>query len=80
MNTPPRSPGSWDDQVTMADDFDAPLPSDILDGFLGIDDQLQDHDSRSVLLRQAGSLANDHTLMELQAEIDLNRHSSGELG
>jgi hypothetical protein len=44
MNTPPRSPGSWDDQVTMADDFDAPLPSDILDGFLGIDDQLQDHD------------------------------------
>jgi hypothetical protein len=77
MNTPPRSPGSWDDQVTMADDFDAPLPSDILDGFLGIDDRLQDHDSRSVLLRQAGSLASDHTLVELQAEIDLNRRSYG---
>jgi hypothetical protein len=77
MNTPSRFPGSWKDQVTMADDFDAPLPSDILDGFLGIDDRLQDHDSRSVLLRQAGSLANDHTLMELQTEIDLNRRSSG---
>ena len=60
----------------MADDFDNPLPSELLNGFLGIDDLLQDRDSRSILLRQAGSLASDGTLIELQAEIDLARRDS----
>jgi prevent-host-death family protein len=32
----PRSPGFWKGQVTMADDFDDPLPPEILEGFLGV--------------------------------------------
>jgi prevent-host-death family protein len=31
----PRSPGYWQGQVTMADDFDDPLPPEILAGFTG---------------------------------------------
>ncbi len=31
----PRSPGFWKGQVTMANDFDDPLPPEILDNFLG---------------------------------------------
>jgi prevent-host-death family protein len=34
----PRSPGIWKGRVTMADDFDDPLPTDILNGFLGVND------------------------------------------
>ncbi len=34
----PRSPGIWKGKVTMADDFDDPLPPEILNGFLGIDE------------------------------------------
>lgn len=34
----PRSPGIWKGRVIMADDFDDPLPPDILNGFLGVDD------------------------------------------
>jgi hypothetical protein len=41
-----------------------------------IDDWLKTRNSRSVLLRQAGSLAHDSTLVELQAEIDLARRNS----
>jgi prevent-host-death family protein len=35
----PRTPGYWKDRVKIADDFDAPLPADILAGFLGMDDE-----------------------------------------
>jgi prevent-host-death family protein len=35
----PRIPGYWKDRVKMADDFDAPLPAEILAGFLGMDDE-----------------------------------------
>jgi prevent-host-death family protein len=35
----PRSPGYWQGQVTIADDFDDPLPPEILAGFTG-DDEL----------------------------------------
>jgi prevent-host-death family protein len=35
----PRTPGYWKDRVKMADDFDAPLPAEILAGFLGMDDE-----------------------------------------
>jgi prevent-host-death family protein len=31
----PRTPGLWKGRVTMAEDFDEPLPPEILDGFLG---------------------------------------------
>jgi prevent-host-death family protein len=34
----PRSPGIWKGKVTMADDFDEPLPPEILNGFLGVDE------------------------------------------
>ena len=34
---PPRQPGGWEGQVTIADDFDAPLPDDVLRGFEGRD-------------------------------------------
>jgi prevent-host-death family protein len=29
----PRQPGGWEGRVTIADDFDEPLPADILAGF-----------------------------------------------
>jgi prevent-host-death family protein len=35
----PRTPGYWNGKVKMADDFDAPLPPEILAGFLGMDDE-----------------------------------------
>ncbi|MBE9009724.1 helix-turn-helix domain-containing protein [Pseudanabaenaceae cyanobacterium LEGE 13415] len=38
-----------------------------------IDDWLQNRDQRAVLLRQAGVFANDETLKEIQAQIDLDR-------
>ena len=31
-----RSPGIWKGQVTMASDFDDPLPPEIFDDFLGV--------------------------------------------
>lgn len=31
----PRVPGGWEGRVFMADDFDAPLPEEILRGFTG---------------------------------------------
>jgi prevent-host-death family protein len=34
----PRSPDIWKGKVTMADDFDDPLPTEILNGFLGVDE------------------------------------------
>jgi len=30
----PRKPGGWEGQIWIADDFDAPLPSDILKRFV----------------------------------------------
>jgi prevent-host-death family protein len=33
-----RRPGGWEKQVFIADDFDDPLPSEILDSFEGIDE------------------------------------------
>jgi prevent-host-death family protein len=30
-----REPGGWEGQVRIADDFDAPLPDDVLDSFEG---------------------------------------------
>jgi excisionase family DNA binding protein len=41
-----------------------------------IDDWLKVRNPRSVLLRQAGALADDATLVELQKEIDSARHKS----
>jgi hypothetical protein len=41
-----------------------------------IDDWLRIRNSRSVLLSQAGALADDETLAELQTAIDLARHNS----
>jgi prevent-host-death family protein len=35
----PRIPGYWNGRVKMADDFDDPLPPEILAGFLGMDDE-----------------------------------------
>jgi prevent-host-death family protein len=35
----PRTPGYWNGRVKMAEDFDAPLPPEILAGFLGMDDE-----------------------------------------
>lgn len=32
---PRRRPGGWQGKVVIADDFDAPLPDDILDAFEG---------------------------------------------
>jgi prevent-host-death family protein len=32
---PTRRPGGWEGQVRIADDFDAPLPKDLLDAFEG---------------------------------------------
>jgi prevent-host-death family protein len=34
----PRSPGIWKGKVTMTDNFEDPLPPEILNGFLGIDE------------------------------------------
>lgn len=31
----PRQPGSWEGKIAIARDFDAPLPPDIMCGFLG---------------------------------------------
>jgi prevent-host-death family protein len=33
----PREPGGWEGKVWVADDFDEPLPADILAGFEGRD-------------------------------------------
>jgi prevent-host-death family protein len=33
----PRAPGGWEGRVWIADDFDAPLPPEIADGFQGRD-------------------------------------------
>ena len=41
-----------------------------------IDDWLQNRDQRAVFLRQAGVFANDETLEELQAKIDLDRRTN----
>ena len=30
-----RKPGGWEDLVWIADDFDAPLPTDVLSAFMG---------------------------------------------
>lgn len=30
-----RKPGGWEGQVRISDDFDAPLPDDVLDAFEG---------------------------------------------
>jgi prevent-host-death family protein len=35
----PRTPGYWQGRVKMAEDFDAPLPPEILAGFMGMDDE-----------------------------------------
>lgn len=37
-STRPRKPGGWEDQIWMADDFDAPLPKDLENAFYGSDD------------------------------------------
>ncbi len=34
----PRVPGSMRGEISISDDFDAPLPQDLLAGFLGEDD------------------------------------------
>lgn len=34
-STTPRAPGGWQGRVSIADDFDAPLPGDVLDPFSG---------------------------------------------
>jgi prevent-host-death family protein len=34
----PRSPGIWKGRVTIADDFEDPLPPEILNGFLGVEE------------------------------------------
>lgn len=31
----PRKPGGWEGRVVVSDDFDAPLPDEILDAFEG---------------------------------------------
>lgn len=31
----PRRPGGWQGRVRIADDFDAPLPDDVVEGFEG---------------------------------------------
>jgi prevent-host-death family protein len=33
--TEPRTPGGWEGKVKIADDFDAPLPSDLAASFAG---------------------------------------------
>ncbi|WP_295389654.1 type II toxin-antitoxin system Phd/YefM family antitoxin [uncultured Thiodictyon sp.] len=37
LRTPnrPRSPGGWQGKVRISEDFDAPLPADMLDAFEG---------------------------------------------
>ena len=37
-NTKPRIPGGWEGKVTIADDFDGELPSDVLACFMGVID------------------------------------------
>ncbi|MGH7550990.1 MAG: type II toxin-antitoxin system Phd/YefM family antitoxin [Gemmatimonadota bacterium] len=32
-HTSPRQPGGWEGRVHISDDFDAPLPADVLSGF-----------------------------------------------
>lgn len=36
----PRTPGYWKGRVKMADDFEDPLPPEILAGFMGMDDEI----------------------------------------
>jgi prevent-host-death family protein len=36
----PRTPGYWKGRVKMADDFEDPLPPEILAGFMGMDDEV----------------------------------------
>jgi prevent-host-death family protein len=38
LDRKPRSPGYWQGQVKMADDFDDPLPPEILAGFTGVNE------------------------------------------
>ena len=35
---PPRKPGGWEGKVWIAEDFDDPLPEDIMAGFEGRDE------------------------------------------
>ncbi|HEX2095031.1 MAG TPA: type II toxin-antitoxin system Phd/YefM family antitoxin [Longimicrobiaceae bacterium] len=36
---PARKPGGWEGQIWFADDFDDPLPPEILRGFMGEDEE-----------------------------------------
>jgi prevent-host-death family protein len=36
---PPRQPGGWEGRVRIAEDFDAPLPSEVQAAFEGNDDE-----------------------------------------
>lgn len=36
---PARKPGGWEGQIWIADDFDDPLPPEILRGFMGEDEE-----------------------------------------
>jgi hypothetical protein len=37
----PRQPGGWEGKVWVADDFDEPLPADILEAFEGAPRELR---------------------------------------
>jgi prevent-host-death family protein len=39
----PRKPGGWEGKIWIAEDFDDPLPPEILAGFLGEDPDETDH-------------------------------------
>ena len=40
----PRKPGGWEGQVWIADDFDDPLPPEILKGFYGEDPEVDEEE------------------------------------
>lgn len=81
----PRSPGFWKDQVTMSEDFEEPLPSDILEAFLGVRESAPTPMTRTVLVcqnttcSQQGS-AKVLTALQSQAPASVTVKRSGCLG
>jgi (2Fe-2S) ferredoxin len=81
----PRSPGFWKDQVTMSEDFEEPLPLNILEAFLGVRESAPPPMTRTVLVcqnttcSQQGS-AKVLTALQSQAPASVTVKRSGCLG
>ncbi len=63
----PRTPGFWRNQVTISEDFDDPLPLDILEAFLGVTESNPQLMTRTVLVCQNTTCAQQGSAKVLAA-------------